>query len=303
MARKDSEPLLVGPVDEGYPLLTLYGWPEWPPSPGDIPGDGDLDWYKNGSMFVPESHGIHPLIKIFEINGLPETGKTSLLNALNNKLKGKDKLNGKIFFPNDEPGFLKSEGGYLNIRQHNPDGYIPVDYGAEDRSLFNFVYQTEKMRTDLRAALAESLKHRIEKPRLWVNVQGCADVLPWYYALAGHTADPDYRVDSSDRLVMDIFTPDLVDAQSFLSGYVNGVVLIGCSQEEAQKRRLAAGKKIEGSVAGSPFFNDLSKWYAYYVNNVAPRLHANIGTGLLVLNGENDPEENTQKVIDFITKQ
>ena len=79
-------------------------------------------------------------------------------------------------------------------------------------------------------------------------------------------------------------------------------IMIGLNQEEAQKRRAESKKDDPGWIVDSPIFKDYSAWNGYWIDKVYPRMRAVHGSGLLVLDSEQEMSINLEGTADFIVQ-
>jgi len=282
--------------------LEMHGWPKWPPT--ELPQN--YDWWKEEIMVLPEGFPRLPNAAFIGLDGTPKSGKSYLATELE-KIYSYDPHNELEILDPDKLSVL-SEEGYK---------FVPIE------ALYSqsFDIDSEPMASDFEEkSLVDILFRELWKNQYWMNqIQNFITNYPsdgTTRTIIGQrspsdisifinsyltTRDPSYQIPKEwSAHAQKFWLPLTADAQINAS-FSDAIILIGTSQEVAQKRRKLTGAKGVGLVDSS-IFNDLSAWYGYWIKNVWPKLCEYCGMGLLVLNGEKPPEENITKILNFIYK-
>jgi len=290
--------------------LEMFGWPEWPPT--EVPPY--TEWWKQEKYLrVLPNRALNPITKSHtaEITGAPQTGKTTMEKALVEELKRKLKGTSWNLHVWEEGHVGGNERVFFEARQP-----LPYPYGSpEEDEVYTAMWDKEEdpWLTSLHMQLSKGVWWKLwiesyvektdsQKPNLVIGYRGPLDSNIWLYATAAHRTDPKMVVpDWYRKTVLPIWLPYIIDFE-LMTRHVDSIVITGVSQETAQERRRIAGKRYNSWITDSPIYKDYLAWLGYWIENVYPILHFQKGTGLLVVDGEDSLEANTQKLIDYVVE-
>jgi hypothetical protein len=281
-------------------LLPYVGWPEWPPAE---PPPLNKGWFKEEIAIHPQRPHL-PKARLIEIIGLPQTGKTTLRERYFPQLR--HHLDDKGWqltvweeghYPTPQvlfeirppiPPPLGDEGDedliFMSHEKHNWLDHLVLQWNKE--------WWWQGMITNLIDSAIPNRHHLV------AGYRGPLDAMIWLYALAAHQEDPAFTVPDWYRPHLEKYGPLVASSHALVGQFLDAAVIIGISQEEAQKRREKDKKPYPGSVTDSPFFDDLSAWYGYWVREIQPRTQ----TGLLLLNGESSLDHNFERLRDYVDR-
>lgn len=282
-------------------ILQMYGWPEWPPksTPTDHP------WWKENQSILPETKSIFiGTHAIFEINGLPEAGKStieaSLAKTICEKLIERKMGHVQLLVVNDpviSSPFLGQDNSLIGLMDDDdlPPLYEKDDWMSSYLLQFNkLLYWEDRLKNPQKYS-------DLNTPTIELVDRGPTDALIWQYILLTHKGDPNFEIPTR----FESFNKNHLNTAAclqILSNMTNAKIFMGVSQEVAQQRRALEGKEYKGWVTDSPIFKDLSAWTAYWINHVYPVVKEMKGSGILLVDGAQDKDKNVQKMADYIVE-
>lgn len=222
----------------------------------------------------PRAETLTTKTPIFEIMGLPESGKSMLCKYL------------QTIYPlaviNDEFAELSQNTSSIDI------------------DLQNFILANEKI-----CSLIPALKSQIEEKRDNISgdnqidkpiiiTRGPNDILAFSSFVYLSRIHPNLELDE----VMSYFVRKAVKQLSD----VDAVVLFDNSLEVAQLRRFRKGERRNGKVVNNSVWTIIDSGYSWWLQYVYPILREKYGTGLLVIDGREDLKKNNLRVYKYIQK-
>lgn len=268
-------------LEVGMETPPLYEWYE-----SDIEVDPDLDSGKR-----------HPFLSnqntLFEFGGTFQSGKSLLIHSLQEHQE---------IVAVDEP-IVKVPGGLFMMEglEFSDEGGVYIDRIETDwvEALAAHRFK-DRQWVDRLMRLKEWNGYRFyDAMRTHLACSGPISNICWYYLHACHKKEyyedeigvPEEFIEIYQSAVQKL----LIDSISFARNS-SAVVLIGINQSEAQARR--KGKSLS-PYSDTNVFNELSSWYGYFIQHVWPEMYRIYGTGLLVLSGNNKPDDNIEKLVEF----
>lgn len=282
------------------------GWPEWPST--EVPPQ--TEWWKSGLQVLPSHNRARHLLPYrswVDTIGLPQSGKSTINKAI--RTLGDEGLNVNAnlsLHDQDQAVTVTSDAIFINTALVYPPCLWPDEDGVDfqvfekDDPLAAVEYQVHKeIYWRYRVQNMFIKPGNRNNPQLIIGYRGPIDTTIFSYALASHKEDPKFTLPEDYRnLYTNLLTCAVVGSQLLVRN-VDAIIITGIDQSEAQNRRKAEGKTNPGWVTDSPFYNDLSAWYGYWIEKVWPHMHDYFGTGLLVLDGTDKQDANIKKVTNY----
>ena len=252
-------------------------------------------------------------VKIIEIIGLPEAGKTTGFRFLQDHF---DTSLRSVFIPELQPRSSLSGQRY-------PKGALRVAdrYGLEHENVVSLtaklISTAEAARVAMEFGLSDAREGMIGKNGAVIIERGVMDTFPFHYWSMGSLRGKDtlpYSFEDvvggqikfdSERYSLPETANKTVENFAYALGMaqlVDAVVLYGTPQDISSQRRVDQGLEPEGRLNNSRNWPMLERGCAWWLGSIYPYYRQNFGTGLLVLDGTNDLEENNQKLLNFCEK-
>lgn len=297
------------PIDEIYQeyadlVLKHFGWPEWPPS--EIPNQNE--WWTQSISVKPQKTHL-PYTSFVEFDGSPQSGRSILSRNVLQQYSTEQQV-WTLEVTDQDLTYAKGPAIiYQNLEMIYPPSQIPDDdlpstwlHDMGNTSWLDCIhYEINKAEFWAQQHLRMVRSAKSNQPKVVFGLRGPLDSVIFSYALASERNDQNFTIPDDFR---DAILPHMLKTvcnQHTLAAKNDAVVLIGISQEEAQRRRMAAGKTSKSWITDSSFYNTLSAWYGYYLANVWPKIHEAHGTGLLVLDGAKPIEENVEVLLTYLS--
>jgi len=287
-------------------LFPYLGWPNWPPK--ETPGN--KEWWKAGTIVLPSSSRASyslPYTPLIEIDGLPKSGKSRIRDELSSSLTNSlDKGKWSIVAFDETPLLITKDAVFADLTLIYPPDILPDDDPVpvvfeKDDWVTTLYYQ--HLKSEWWGQQIQHLAKPILQPKkhkLVLGYRGPTDGTIFSWAFASHRQDSTFAIPDDLSRASELLLKSAVNLE-LVSHYVDAVILVGISQQEAQKRRAAEKKDYPGWITDSPFYQDLSSWYGYWIENVWPKMHKRYGTGLLVVDGRKPLEHNVPLIAEYVT--
>lgn len=222
-----------------------------------------------------------------EIIGLPESGKTSGYQFLLERLSED--------FP--EVVGVPEFGGEKN----RTDKIKNLEDEVSRNALLNFLklisFQKGLVRmTDL--LLEDVLQQRQPEPKILVCERGPNDEIAFLSWICRYLEARKKEPTELEEDILRGFLECLVYAERL----IDAVVLYGVSLDTAKQRRRERGLPPEGKVTNKSNWPKLEDSYSWWLGSIFPLLRQRRGTGLLVIDGESEKEENNLTLFDYVKK-
>lgn len=286
-------------------MLPNLGWPLWPPD--RLPAQASVEWWQTPRRYPPPASRLAFPYRLVENDGTPGAGRSFIEKSLLPLLKY-NLGNSREIITWDE-GIVSSPPAGIIAFQREISSASESD-PAELDGLFISTDATEHLILQYHKALSwiagiNHLQPPSEPPHptlppLILGYRGLLDSIIWSYALFAHRQDSIFTLSATDRSLFDPPFKLLIADWHLELRNLAAVVLIGTSREEAVKRHRKKDKKYPALVADSPFFNDLSDWYGYWADHIWPNYPPKNRPGLLVLNGEDSPDDNLDILSQYL---
>lgn len=280
--------------------LKFNQWPKWPPKTTPA----DRMWWLDDTVILPGRESILiPNLAIFEINGLPTAGKSTmeqqLGKAVREKLPGKkmDHVNVEtISDPLITTPQLVQDNSLISLMD---DDSIPPLMEKADWMTSLFLQVSKSVYWAQRLSNPQNYSES-SVPTILIANRGPTDALIWQYTLLTHHGDPNFEIPPAFDNFIDKNCLETTARLQSISNLTNAKIFVGIGQDKAQQRRAIAGKEHKGWVTDSPIFKDFSAWIAYWIDNVYPRVKMMKNSGLLLVDGDAEIDSNVQKISDYI---
>lgn len=271
-------------------FLRSLGWPEWPPAvaPELFP------WWKTKISVLPTR--MHtPDTYIFTCDGSPEAGKSTILDSINKQ--GLPLKRGWKFEVHDELGWLNPETKHLSF-----DFPYPVEdehvFLADTRNLsLSKLWEASLAQQEVRDSWWRQIlldyKIFLHPDTVALGFRGPLDVSIFLNTIATCQSDDRFLVPTVDKVDFIRKASSLLASSQRQVTNIDALILVGIGKEGAERRN-------PHGISLSPFFNELNSWYGYFIRNVWKNLYSRYGTGLLVLDGDNTVEKNSETVRSYI---
>jgi len=305
-----SKESLFDDIDPAYKDLLQRGWwenlglPSWPPE--EIPPV--IKWWEEEvGAFPSRTRGVPSCVVM--LDGSPHSGKSTMSQAL----EGHFKMGGglQVDAVNPDLNYFKTPRGDLALRidyfpsesylheDTHEDGWLFMGPADDETAWINSIHY-QGIKTNFWGLLLRDNLTRPPMKRLLLGQRSPLDQTVFCIALASHTKDPAYTIPPGCAYRAKEYL-QIYAMQSLMDmAYLDACIFIGTSQEEAQARRIKMGRT--GGVAFSPFYQDLSAWYGYFIQKVLPCLRRKYGIGYLVLDGTKPIQENFTIIQDYTQK-
>ncbi|KKQ51669.1 MAG: hypothetical protein UT19_C0012G0029 [Candidatus Woesebacteria bacterium GW2011_GWB1_39_10b] len=276
-------------------VLPYLGWPAWPPK--EVPQSSE--WYKKPIYVLPKYPHM-PQACFIGLDGTPHAGKTSLADSLAKKYV--QSSNHTLHKINPDDLYVQGADGimYVAISQIFPTLEDELPVPMEKNDWYTNLWHQFNKQLFWENRIYELIRTaKLNETRLVLGQRSPIDQTVFSYSLATHNSDPDFSIpEDFKELAYDLYLKTVIGSQTLVQ-FVDAEVFVGTDKKQSQIRRKAMGVTSKG-IAGSPFFNDLSAWYGYWIENVWPKLYDLHGTGLLVLDGTKPIEENTEILLKYV---